>query len=404
MRTHLLDSRQGFAGDDLIFTLNSAAQQRAATGAPVINATVGALLDDHGKLVVHDSVMALWRELTPMEIAPYAPIAGDPAFLLALTQRHWPQLTSPGVAVATPGGSGALALTLKNFVERGQAILTAAPFWGPYATITAEAAVRLETVPYPAPGDTLDVGAWEAKARDLLEEQGRLLVWLNDPCHNPTGRSLSRDDRRTLLSMLRDIASQGPVTLLLDFAYLDYARNPDDVREALEDYAAFGAEQAVLVCASLSLSKAFTLYGSRAGALVFPWSSDPALKGALVSSCRGTWSNCARAPMSVLLRMTKSETAQAALAAEHAHWRRVLTERVAALDAALKAEGLPGAPWDGGFFVTLPAPPDPFAVCETLKAADVFVVPMPEGLRVGVCGMKAADTGRFAAAYAASIA
>ena len=108
--------------------------------------------------------------------------------------------------------------------------------------------------------------------------------------------------------------------------------------------------------------------------------------------------------MSVLLRMTKSETAQAALAAEHAHWRRVLTERVAALDAALKAEGLPGAPWDGGFFVTLPAPPDPFAVCETLKAADVFVVPMPEGLRVGVCGMKAADTGRFAAAYAASIA
>jgi aromatic-amino-acid transaminase len=404
MRHHLLDSRQGLSGDDLIFTLNAAAQQRAATGAAVINATVGALLDDHGKLVVHDSVMALWRELTPMEIAPYAPIAGDPAFLLALTQRHWPSLTSPGVAVATPGGSGALALTLRNFVERGQAILTAAPFWGPYATIAAEASVRLETAPYPAPGESLDIGAWEAKARDLLEEQGRLLVWLNDPCHNPTGRSLSRDDRRTLLSVLRDIASQGPVTLLLDFAYLDYARDPNEVREALDDYAAFGAEQGVLVCASLSLSKAFTLYGSRAGALVFPWSSDAALKSALVASCRGTWSNCARAPMSVLVRMSKSDAAQQALAAEHAHWRGVLTERVAALDAALKMEGLPGAPWDGGFFVTLPAPPDPFAVCTMLQAADVFVIPMPEGLRVGVCGMKAADAGRFAAAYAAAIA
>ena len=33
MRTHLLDSRHGLSGDDLIFTLNSAAQQRAATGA-----------------------------------------------------------------------------------------------------------------------------------------------------------------------------------------------------------------------------------------------------------------------------------------------------------------------------------------------------------------------------------
>ncbi len=403
MRTHLLDSRQGFAGDDLIFTLNAAAQKRAATGAAVINATVGALLDDSGKLVVHESVMALWRELTPMEIAPYAPIAGDPAFVLALTQRHWPELTSAGIAVATPGGSGALALSLRNFVERGEAILTAAPFWGPYSTIAAEAQVRLETAPYPEPGQSLDIGAWEAKARDLLDEQGRLLVWLNDPCHNPTGRSLSRDDRRTLLSVLRDIASQGPVTLLLDFAYLDYARDPNEVREALSDYAAFGAEENVLVCASLSLSKAFTLYGARAGALVFPWSTDSALKGALVSSCRGTWSNCARAPMSVLLRMTKSESAQAALAAEHAHWRGVLTERVAALDAALKAEGLPGAPWDGGFFVTLPAPPDPVAVGEKLQAADVFVVPMPEGLRVGVCGMRAADAARFAKAYAAAI-
>uniref|UniRef100_UPI00356501DC aminotransferase class I/II-fold pyridoxal phosphate-dependent enzyme n=1 Tax=Gemmatimonas sp. TaxID=1962908 RepID=UPI00356501DC len=280
---------------------------------------------------------------------------------------------------------------------------TAAPYWGPYATIAAEASVRLETAPYPAPGEALDIGAWEAKARDLLDEQGRLLMWLNDPCHNPTGRSLSRDDRHTLLSVLRDIASQGPVTLLLDFAYLDYARNPDSVREALDDYASFGAEQGVLVCASLSLSKAFTLYGSRAGALVFPWSNDAALKGALVSSCRGTWSNCARAPMSVLLRMTRSEAAQQALAAEHAHWRGVLTERVAALDAALKADGLPGAAWDGGFFVMLPAPPDPFAVCEKLQAANVFVVPMAEGLRVGVCGMKTDDTVRFAKAYAAAI-
>ena len=101
---------------------------------------------------------------------------------------------------------------------------------------------------------------------------------------------------------------------------------------------------------------------------------------------------------------TRNEAEQAAWAAGDAHWRGVVTGRVAALDAALKAEGLPGAPWDGGFFVTLPAPPDPFAVCEKLQAADVFVIPMPEGLRVGVCGMKAADTGRFAKAYAASIA
>jgi aspartate/tyrosine/aromatic aminotransferase len=405
MLPHLLPSRRDFAGDDLIFIMNAAAQKRAAAGVPVINATVGALLDDDGKLVVHESVMALWRQLTPMEIAPYAPIAGDPAFLLAMVQRHWPSLTTPGVAVATPGGSGALALTLKNFLERGQAVLTAAPYWGPYATLAMEGGMRVETAPYPAAGDTLDVGAWEAKARDLLEEQGRLLVWLNDPCHNPTGRSLSRDDRQTLIAMLRDIASQGPVTLLLDLAYLDYARDPQQVADALADYAAFGAEaeSGVLVGASVSLSKAYTLYGSRAGALVFPWCTERALQAALASACRGTWSNCARAPMSVLLRMTKDAGAQAALAAEHAHWRAVLAARAAALDAALRARGLPGAAWDGGFFVTLDGGADPKATSDRLQAHEIFVIPMAEGLRVGICGLKERDAERFAEGYGESL-
>lgn len=397
---HLLPSRQGFSGDDIIFTLNGRAQKRAAEGAKVINATVGALLDDQGKLVVLDSVMQQWRQLTPPEIAPYAPIAGDPNFLLALTQRHWPSLQSPGVAVATPGGSGALALSLRNLLERGSAVLTAAPYWHPYDTIALEAGMRVEKAPYPMDGGPIDIGAWEAVARDLIEAQGRLLVWLNDPCHNPTGRSLSAADRRALLDMLRDLSGQGAVTLLLDFAYLDYARDPKEVAAALADYAEFGAEGRVLVGASLSLSKAFTLYGTRAGALVFPWCTDKALYSALVTSCRGTWSNCARPAMHVLLRMNKDAEGLDALAAEHAAWRTLLAERASALDAALQAEGLAGCRWDGGFFVMLPGGADPFATGEALTAHDVFVIPMREGLRVGVCGLPAAQAPQFARAYA----
>ena len=75
----------------------------------------------------------------------------------------------------------------------------------------------------------------------------------------------------------------------------------------------------------------------------------------------------------------------------------MLTARADALDAALKAEGLPGAPWDGGFFVTLEMP-DSTAVAQRLMAEDVFVVPIPEGLRVGICGMRVSDAPRFAAA------
>ena len=395
MSDHLIPSRRGLPADDPIFALHAEAVARGAVGKPVVDATVGALLDDSGQLVVLESVMALWRGLAALEVAPYAPIAGDPAYLRALVQRHWPLLREPGPACATPGGSGALAVSLRTFLEPGQALLTAAPFWGPYGTLASEAGLRLATAPWPEAGQPLDLAAWRREAETLLATQGRLLVWLNDPCHNPTGRSLTAADRAGLAALLTELAGRGPVTLLLDLAYQDYTREPAEVAAALADYAALGAAGTVLVGASLSLSKAFTLYGARSGALAFPWSRDADLQAALAMACRGLWSTCPRAPQSLLLRLLRDGKAQARLAAEHRHWSDILEARALALDGALRAEGLEGAPWQGGFFVTLGAP-DPGAVCGRMKAEGVFSVPTPWGLRVGICGLRSADAPRFA--------
>ncbi len=403
MPAQLIASRRHFEGADPIFAANAAAQRRAAEGLPVINAAMGALLDDAGKFVALESVMSQFPLLTMPEIAPYAPIAGDPKFLLALTQRYWPSVTTYGAGVATPGGTGALALSIRNLLEPGQRLLTVAPFWGPYATLAAENGVQLETVPHAAAGAALDLDAWRFKATEILAALGLIMLWLNDPCQNPTGRSLSTSDRRAMIAMLQELSSQGAITLLLDVAYPDYARDPHAVREALDDYRACGEDGRVLVGACLSMSKSHTLYGARAGALVFPWCDDQALASALATTCRGTFSNCARAPMSVLLRMQASAEATAALEEEHAYWRGMLASRADALDAALKSEGLPGAPWDGGFFVTLSVP-DPQGLTARLAAEGVYVVPLADGIRIGICGLRVADAGRFAAAMRAALA
>jgi len=400
MLDQLLPSRRGFSGEDLIFKLNGEAQARAAAGEPVINATVGALLDDRGRLVVLETVMKLWRDLGDLEVAPYAPITGDPTYLAALSERHWPGLGAPKSGCATPGGSGALALSVKNFLEPGMAVAAMAPYWGPYDTLSAEGGASIAALPYPATG--LDRDAWGKVLGGLMASQGRVLLWLNDPCHNPTGASLSKADRAVLFALLREVSSMGPVTLLLDLAYLDYTREPQAVREALDDYRAFAEEGVVLVGAALSVSKSLTLYGGRGGALVFPWTKDDALQAALAVSCRGLYSNCAKAPQSLVVKLNRDGKAIEALAAEHKHWSEVLEARAQALDDALKAEGLSGAPWQGGFFVTLPVP-DPKGTCERLKTHGVFVVPSPWGLRVGVCGLKTEDAPRFAAALKASI-
>ena len=222
----LIPGRRQFDGADMIFTMNAAAQQRAAAGVPVINATVGALLDDGGKLVVLDTVMAHYRQLTPMEIAPYAPIAGDPEYLLALTQRHWPEVSSYGVGAATPGGTGALALSLRNLLEPGQRLLTAAPYWGPYATLALENRVVMDTVPYPAAGRSAGRRGVACARRGHPARAGAPAAVAQRSVPQPDGAfSLSTSDRRALLQMLREVATLGPVTLLLDFAYLDYARD-----------------------------------------------------------------------------------------------------------------------------------------------------------------------------------
>ncbi len=402
MLKNLLPSRRDFPADDPIFALNTEARIRAAKGETVINATVGALLDDNGQLVILDTVMELWRELTPMEIAPYAPIAGDPAYLTAMAQRYWPDLSHFGTGCATPGGSGALALSIRNFLEPGQAVLTLAPYWGPYDTLAQENGARVETFPIPEPGRAIDALALMEKAKSILVKQGRLLVWLNDPCHNPTGRSTSPAGRAAILEVLRELCHLGPITLLLDLAYLEYAADPAGVMEALQDYARFALEGRVLVGASLSVSKTLTLYGARVGALVFPWTRDASLQAALAMSCRGIFSNAPKAPQSLVVRLAKDGKAQARLADEHRHWSEKLNARAHSLSAALRMEKLPGVPWQGGFFVTLPAE-DPLATAGKLKDRGVFVVPIPKGLRIGLCGLRAQDTPIFALAYKESL-
>lgn len=397
MLKHLIPSRQNPLGEEPIFALNAEAQRRSAAGERVINATLGALTDDQGQIVIHDAICDLWRELTPLEVAPYAPLAGEPAYLKAMVQRYWPNLQNPGAACATPGGSGALALSARSFLEPGMAILTGAPYWGPYDLFAAEAGCRLATAPFKTPGQPLNLEVWARVAKALMDVQGRLLIWLNEPCHNPTGLSFAPQDREGLFAILAAQAARGPVVLLLDAAYLDYTPNPAHVREALDQYATFAEQGPVLVGAALSISKAMTLYGARGGALVFPWCQDPTLPTALSLECRGLWSAAPKAAQSLVVRLAQDGRRQEQLNAELRHWSQVLESRAVALDTALRTEGLKGVSWHGGFFVTLPTE-CPCLVTERLRVQGVFGVPVSTGIRIGICSLRAAEAPALAAA------
>src|SRR4051812_29188163 len=105
----LIPSHADRPGDDPIFALNSEARGRKLAGESVINATVGALLDEEGKLAVLPSMAEALRAVPPEVAAGYAPIAGPDGFLRAVIADLFGdrRAASWATACATPGGSGA---------------------------------------------------------------------------------------------------------------------------------------------------------------------------------------------------------------------------------------------------------------------------------------------------------
>lgn len=398
---HLIPARQNRPDKDVIFALNGEATKRRAAGEAIINATIGSLMNDDGTLSVLDTVTRVLKEVPRNEWAAYAPIPGSPEFLDAVikdTFSSQPQLASSATAVATPGGTGALRHALMNYLEAGQALLTPSFFWGPYQTLCEEHERRLETFNMFTPAGALDVAALDARISELLAKQGRVLMFLNDPCNNPTGYSMTRDEWRAVVAVLLKHADK-PVTVLVDMAYWLYA--------GAGDPRAFQAELTPLLgktglLFAWSGSKSYTHYGLRVGALI-ACEPDAAVRSstqaALGFSCRGTWSNCVRGGLWAVTRLLTDATLKAACDAERDQLKGLLARRVAAFNAAATPKKLRYPRYEGGFFVTV-FHDDAEGQATRMKEKGVYVVPQKGALRVALCSVAERDVSRLVDALA----
>lgn len=401
---HLIPTHQGRPSDDPIFALNREATERQKKGEAIINATVGALLDDEGKLAILPTAARAVHEVSADEWAAYAPIAGSPDFLRAVMDDVFaghPTLRANAVAAATPGGTGALRHAIANYLEPGQELLTTSFFWGPYQTLADESERGVttfnmfQTSPDGQVGG-FDVGALDRALGAVLEKQKRALVFVNDPCHNPTGYSMSQGEWREIAACLSAHGKRGPVTLLLDTAYSAYAKA--DPRENLGVIASLVDHVGLLV--AWSASKAFTHYGLRVGGIVacVPDAKERAMTEAALSySCRGTWSNCSRGGLRAITRLLTDPELSVAVSKEREGLKALLASRVEVFNQEARAANLVYPRYEGGFFVTV------FCADAQKKAAamrdkGVFVVPQKGAVRVALCGVAARDVPRLVAA------
>ena len=198
------------SGRDNIFAWYARYQQAKALGEPAINGTVGSLLENDGSLAVNSVVSETLRSQDDVDISSYAPLAGLPDFNeLAPELTVGPRLAGLNElglhtsAVATPGGTGALYLSARTALAVGDTILLRSLHWSPYDTLASECGLHVAHWPIIPDEVTnhpkVDLPALEAELQNIASNQSRVLSWLNDPAHNPTGLSLDQAGRELVL-------------------------------------------------------------------------------------------------------------------------------------------------------------------------------------------------------------
>ncbi len=372
-------------GNDPIFALLAEAVARQQKGEDILNATLGALAGDDGKLSVLPTVTDALRALPPAEFAAYAPIAGLPEFLdgvrTDLFEDH--PLREQAIAVATPGGTGALYAALVNFLDRGELLLTTSYYWEPYGILADHSGRGLETFRSFNDQGRLDLEDFERQLNGQLARQDRAMVLLNTPCHNPTGYSLDDEEWSGVADIVVAAARRKPVTLLLDHAYARFAgADTADWRPHTAKIA-----EAAQVLVAWTASKSFTLYGARVGAAVAIHAEQAErtrLASALSYTARGTWSNGNRAVQRAVANILADDKLRASCEAERGQLVEGLTARVERFKDLAAEAGLRHPRYEGGFFVCVFSD-DPKAAAAKMREAGVFVVPIQGALRVALC-------------------
>lgn len=378
--------------EDKIFGISNRAKKMIAEkGADkVINATIGSLLDDGGQLVVLSSVDEVFKNLNPSDYADYAPIGGIAPFREAVQKAAFGTHKPSGFteAVATPGGTGSLRNVIANYSEGGDKVLTSDWHWAPYNTIAGEIGRSVDTFELFTEDGKFNVESLNVKVAELLGKQESLVIILNTPAHNPTGYSLTLEDWDKVIEGLSEAAKCGKaIALVIDAAYIDFAGDEEEYRRFIPKLA--GLPENVISIMAYSLSKTYTLYGTRCGAMICIAKTKEIadeFKRVCEYSSRGSWSNSAKVAQVILSRIYGDSELLEKVNKEREHYREMLIARGKAFEAEAEKVGLKTVPFDAGFFISIPCD-NPDEISARLEKQGLFIVPLAKGLRVSIASV-----------------
>ncbi len=375
---------------DTVFAIvNKAKEAKKTYGEDAVtDATIGSLYTEAGELAALDCVFDSLKNLDNKVLASYAAgFTGNPDFrqkvidwVLDGNSRLYKEV------IATPGGTGAVAMTIQECLDPGQTVVLPEIAWGSYNLMAQMN--NLEVAKYSLfDGDRFNMDSFREVCTKTMEKQGKLVVVINDPCHNPTGYSMTREEWEEVIAFLNGCSKKCPVVLLNDIAYIDFAFGQKEAKKYFSVFDDISDNMAVVV--AFSLSKSMTSYGMRCGAAIL-MAKNPEivnqLKTVFEKDARATWSNVNNGAMAMFVDVLDNRLED--YDAERQKYVALLKERSEIFRNEADAAGLAYYPYREGFFVTLSMDNDlRDRYHEALMENNIFTVKVNKGIRVAICSM-----------------
>lgn len=375
---------------DTVFAIVAKAKQdKQEHGAEnVIDCTIGSLYGEDEKLVALDEVFDHYDAIDHRVKAAYASgFSGNPDYREAVwnwvTQNADVKLAHS--VIATPGGSGADAMSIENYLDEGETLIIPDIAWGNYATMAE--VNNINYVKYSMfDEDHFNMQSLKDTVQEVLKKQDRIVIVINDPCHNPTGYSMTQDEWKEVIAYANEIGKNVPFIIIDDIAYIDYSYNLDQSRKYMETWN--DISENVLITVAFSCSKALTSYGLRCGAAVVIAKNGKDVRDVEIvmeKYARATWSNIPNAAMSNFVWLVTEDREQ--FLKEKQKYIDLMKERSDIFMKEADEVGLAYYPYKEGFFVTLRIDDNTFRsrFHQAMMDEHIYTVEVNHGIRVAVC-------------------
>ncbi len=376
--------------------LSSEAKKAKLLNPNVINSTIGTLYNEDGSFYSFKNVDKIIKSLNDDNFYSYSATSGTEEFHNAVIDwvfgNEKEKILNSMIckSLPTPGGTGAVSNSLYNSLDEGETLLLPDIYWKPYIDMALSNSLKVVEYPY-IKNNHFNMADFKKYAMDIIQQQGKVVTILNDPCNNPTGYSLTNEEFSDLIHFMNE-QENTLFNVILDIAYFDYSLiGMEESRKKISLLTKANSNIVFNIC--FSCSKSFSLYGLRLGSQIIVSKSLKMVNDIYDSSCflaRTRWSNVSKAGMSFMSLLYKDKNLKTNVTNELNQASELVNERAQLFMQKAHEKGLYLYPYCGGFFITI-IHSNPSLLAEELKNNGVYVLPVSKGIRIAICSLNKND-------------